>query len=179
MSQVLFGSLAAIVGTGALVRGIEYRPGLGAKQAAWMLHCGVFGAVLAPMCMLGGPLLMRAAVYTAGLVGGTCLLLIYDSFLPMSIRFSGCRVGLSAVAVCAPSDKFLTWSAPLSMGLGVVFMSSIGTWFLPPTSALGAGALPHLSHYLSVSTLMPMYKCRCLVDRHLRWSAALLGDASV
>jgi len=28
---------------------------------------------------------------------------------------------------------------PLAMGLGVVFISSIGTWFLPPTSVLGAG----------------------------------------
>lgn len=29
--------------------------------------------------------------------------------------------------------------APLAMGLGVVFASSIGTMFLPPTTALGAG----------------------------------------
>lgn len=29
--------------------------------------------------------------------------------------------------------------APLAMGLGVVFVSSIGSMFLPPTTALGAG----------------------------------------
>lgn len=29
--------------------------------------------------------------------------------------------------------------APLAMGMGVVFMSSIGSMFLPPTTALGAG----------------------------------------
>lgn len=28
---------------------------------------------------------------------------------------------------------------PLAMGLGVVFVSSIGSMFLPPTTALGAG----------------------------------------
>ena len=28
---------------------------------------------------------------------------------------------------------------PLAMGLGVVFVSSLGTAFLPPTTALGAG----------------------------------------
>lgn len=28
---------------------------------------------------------------------------------------------------------------PLAMGLGVVFASSIGSMFLPPTTALGAG----------------------------------------
>lgn len=28
---------------------------------------------------------------------------------------------------------------PLAMGLGVVFAASLGSWFLPPTTALGAG----------------------------------------
>ena len=88
--------MAAIVGTGAIARGIPYNPGQpGAKQLAWMFHCGVLGAVLAPLCFLGGPLLIRAAWYTAGIVGG-----------------------LSAVAACAPSEKFLSISGPLAMGLG-------------------------------------------------------------
>ena len=30
-------------------------------------------------------------------------------------------------------------SGPLAMGLGVVFVSSMGSMFLPPTTALGAG----------------------------------------
>jgi len=47
--------------------------------------------------------------------------------------------GLSTVAVCAPSDKFLNWGGPLAMGLGVVFCASLGTMFLPPTTALGSG----------------------------------------
>lgn len=47
--------------------------------------------------------------------------------------------GLSTLAVCAPSEKFLNMGGPLAMGLGVVFVSSIGTAFLPPTTALGAG----------------------------------------
>lgn len=34
--------------------------------------------------------------------------------------------GLSAVAVCAPSDKFLSIGGPLAIGLGVVFASSLG-----------------------------------------------------
>merc|ERR1711993_33205 len=72
--------------------------------------------VLAPMCFLGGPILTRAAWYTAGIVGG-----------------------LSTVAVTAPSEKFLNMGGPLAMGLGVVFMSSIASAFLPPTTAMGAG----------------------------------------
>lgn len=65
---------------------------------------------------MGGPILLRAALYTAGIVGG-----------------------LSTVAVCAPSDKFLYMGGPLAMGLGVVFVASLGSAFLPATTALGAG----------------------------------------
>ncbi|KRT78405.1 hypothetical protein AMK59_8609 [Oryctes borbonicus] len=109
-------SLAAIIGTGMLAQSIEYTEGFGPKQMAWMLHSSVLGAMIAPICFLGGPILIRAAWYTAGVVGG-----------------------LSAVAVCAPSEKFLMMGGPLAMGLGVVLVSSIGTMFLPPTTALGAG----------------------------------------
>jgi len=112
----IIGSLAAVIGSGMIVRSIEYRPGFGAKQMAWMAHSAILGAVVAPMCFLGGPLLLRAAWYTAGVVGG-----------------------LSMVAACAPSEKFLTMGGPLAIGLGVVFMSSLGGMFLPPTTALGAG----------------------------------------
>lgn len=63
-------SLAAIMGTGMLAQSIEYKEGFGAKQMAWALHTGVMGAMLAPLCFLGGPILIRAAWYTAGVVGG-------------------------------------------------------------------------------------------------------------
>ena len=45
----------------------------------------------------------RAAVYTAGVVGG-----------------------LTLTAACAPSEKYLSMSGPLSLGLGVVLVASIG-----------------------------------------------------
>ncbi|XP_048518666.1 growth hormone-inducible transmembrane protein isoform X2 [Dendroctonus ponderosae] len=109
-------SLVAIIGTGMLAQSLEYSPGFGPKQMAWLLHAGVMGAMVAPLCFLGGPILIRAAWYTAGVVGG-----------------------LSTIAVCAPNDTFLYMGGPLAMGLGVVFCSSIGSMFLPPTTALGAG----------------------------------------
>merc|ERR1712066_226269 len=109
-------TIAAMIGAQILVKSIPYTPGVGAKQAAWLAHCAVVGAVIAPICMLGGPILTRAAWYTAGMVGG-----------------------LSTVAVCAPSDKFLYMGGPLAMGLGLVFCASIGSAFLPPTTAMGAG----------------------------------------
>jgi len=109
-------SIAAMIGSSMVARSIPYSPGFGSKQLAWLTHCAVVGAVIAPICLLGGPILTRAAWYTAGMVGG-----------------------LSTVAVCAPSDKFLYMGGPLAMGLGVVFCASIGSAFLPPTTALGAG----------------------------------------
>lgn len=109
-------SLGAMIGTSMICRSIEYKPGIGAKQIAWLIHAGVVGAVIAPLTMLGGPLLIRAAWYTAGVVGG-----------------------LSAVAMCAPSEKFLNMGGPLAAGLGVVFMASLGSAFFPPTNALGLG----------------------------------------
>ena len=107
-------TIAAMVATSVLCHSIPYEPGFGAKQLAWLLHTSVIGAVVAPLTMLGGPVLVRAAVYTAGICGG-----------------------LSCVAMCAPSDQFLSWGGPLACGFGVVFLASIGSAFLPPTGAAG------------------------------------------
>lgn len=108
-------TFAAMIGAGMLVQSISYEQNPGPKHLAWMLHSGVMGAVVAPLTILGGPLLLRAAWYTAGIVGG-----------------------LSTVAMCAPSEKFLNMGAPLGVGLGLVFASSLGSMFLPPTSVAGA-----------------------------------------
>ncbi|NWX43588.1 GHITM protein, partial [Steatornis caripensis] len=123
MSRMMRGSwlaigatFAAMIGAGMLVRLISYEDNLVAKHLAWMMYSGVMGAVVAPVTFLGGPLLIRAAWYTAGIVGG-----------------------LSTVAMCAPSEKFLNMGGPLGIGLGFVLASSIGSMFLPPTSAFGAG----------------------------------------
>ena len=99
-----------------MTQSIPYKEGIGAKQLAWALHCAVLGGVIAPLCFLGGPLLTRAAIYTGGIVGG-----------------------LSTIAVCAPSDKFLYMGGPLAIGLGLVMAASIAGMWLPPTTALGAG----------------------------------------
>lgn len=76
---------------------------LNSKHAAWLVYAVSLGGMIAPICLIGGPILTRAAIYTAGIVGG-----------------------LSAVAVSAPSDRFLRWGGPLAIGLGVVFVSSLG-----------------------------------------------------
>jgi len=58
----MIGTVAAMIATSTLVRSIPYKEGFGAKQAAWILHSSVVGAVIAPLCMLGGPLLTTAAL---------------------------------------------------------------------------------------------------------------------
>lgn len=131
-------SIAAMIGSGAVARSIPYQEGFGAKQLAWMVHCGVVGAVIAPICVLGGPLLVRAAWYTAGMVGGLSTG-ERDRHVALPLGFHNVFRYSLAVAACAPSEKFLHMGGPLAMGLGVVLVSTIGSAFLPPTTALGAG----------------------------------------
>ena len=66
----MIATIAAMIGSGMVARSIPYQEGFGAKQLAWLVHSGVVGAVIAPMTLLGGPLVLRAALYTAGVVGG-------------------------------------------------------------------------------------------------------------
>ncbi|KAI1278058.1 Growth hormone-inducible transmembrane protein [Halotydeus destructor] len=108
-------SMVAVLGTGMLCQSIQYKEGFGAKQMTWLLHTATIGFMIAPMAFVGGQIMLRAAMMTAGIAGG-----------------------LSFVAASAPSERFLTWGAPLSIGLGAVFASSVAGMFLPPTTAMGA-----------------------------------------
>jgi hypothetical protein len=77
-------AIAAMIGSGMVVRSLPYEPGtFGAKQLAWMGHCAVVAAVVAPICMLGGPILTRAAWYTAGMVGGLSTGKLVHHFFPL------------------------------------------------------------------------------------------------
>ena len=113
--MAILASFAVVIGSGILVRSIPYQDGrFGSKQIAWLAHAGLLGGFIAPLTLLGGPILLKAAWYTAGIVGG-----------------------LSIVAATAPSDKFLNMSGPLAVCFGAVFAASIGSMFLPPTTRLG------------------------------------------
>ncbi|GLG95719.1 Bax inhibitor 1 [Gryllus bimaculatus] len=116
----------------------SFLEGFGAKQLAWIVHASILGAVVAPVCLMGGPVVTKAAWYTLGIVGG-----------------------LSTIAVCAPSGKFLTMAGPLAIGLGTVFIASIGSFFLPPTSVLGAGL-----YSLSVYGGLLLFSGFLLYDTH-------------
>ncbi|THD24427.1 putative Growth hormone-inducible transmembrane protein [Fasciola hepatica] len=112
------GMMIASMGCGVVCQMLPYPEsgGLTSKHLAWAVFSASIGGMLMPVCLLGGPLLTRAAVYTGGIVGG-----------------------LSIVAASAPSDRFLHWGGPLAIGLGVVVVSSLGSMFLSPVSRIGSG----------------------------------------
>lgn len=74
---VMFLTIGTMIATTTLTHSIRY-DNLVPKHMAWALHSAVMGAVLAPMCMLGGPALFRAAWYTAGIVGGCFFFLNFN-----------------------------------------------------------------------------------------------------
>lgn len=75
-------TMAAVIGTGMVTRSLPYKEGFGSKQVAWLAHSAMIGGLIAPLAVLGGPIMLRAAVTTAGIVGS-----------------------LSMIAVSAPSEK--------------------------------------------------------------------------
>ncbi|CAI2731278.1 unnamed protein product [Schistosoma spindalis] len=105
------------IATGVICQSLTYpQSGLSVKHLAWVAYSVSLGGILMPICLVGGPILIQAALYTGGIVGS-----------------------LSLVALTAPSDRFINWGGPLAIGLGVVFVSSIGSMFLSPVSRLGSG----------------------------------------
>ena len=109
-------SIVSLMLSSSITLSIPYKEGFGAKHAAWLIHTGIVGLIFAPLYLVGGSLVLRAGMYTAGIVGG-----------------------LSTLAACAPSEKFLKMGGPLAIGFGFVFASSLASYFVPPTTVLGSG----------------------------------------
>lgn len=108
------GLIAGMIGTSSIMMSINVVEQPIMKHAFWIANCGMIGLMMAPVGVFGGAIALRAAMYTGGIVGG-----------------------LSTVAACAPSEAYLKWAGPLGIGLGGVFVASIGTMFVPVTSTLG------------------------------------------
>lgn len=145
----ILGTLALMMGTGIAAQAIPYE-NAGPKHIMWAIHAAAVGFCIAPICLAGGAILTRAALYTAGIVGG-----------------------LSTVAVCAPSEQFLNMAGPLAIGLGVVFVASLASMFLPPTTALGA-SLYSISMYggLLLFSGFLLYDTQKIVKRAETWPTA-------
>ncbi|XP_064395325.1 growth hormone-inducible transmembrane protein-like [Halichondria panicea] len=115
VSLVMF--FVGTIGSSMICYSTPYTPEtLPLKIGAFSVFASVMGVTMAPLIMMAGPLVVRAALYTAGVVGG-----------------------LTLTAACAPSERYLTMSGPLSLGLGVVLVASIGGMFASPGGALFSG----------------------------------------
>ena len=100
--------MVSIIGTMMLTRSIDYHTSPVAKHLALASFVGMQALMMAPLAALGGPLLLRAAVATAAIVGA-----------------------VSLTAATAPSQAYLSMGAPLSIGFGLIFASSLGSMFFP------------------------------------------------
>lgn len=135
----LFGGLALTIGTMIGTQAIDYHQSPVMKHVMWTAFNGAIALSLCPLGIMGGALLYRAALATGAIMGS-----------------------LSLVAATAPSDQFLSWGGPLSIGLGVVFAASIGQFFFPASSLLY-----NVTLYggLGVFSLFTLYDTQVLLAR--------------
>lgn len=89
-----------------------------AKYACYAAFTGAMGCMLAPIGVLGGPVLAHAGICTVGLVGG-----------------------LGIIGATMPREQFLSWEGPAAVGLGVVCAASLGALIFPSIGAFGAISL--------------------------------------
>uniref|UniRef100_A0A0N5C1V2 Growth hormone-inducible transmembrane protein n=1 Tax=Strongyloides papillosus TaxID=174720 RepID=A0A0N5C1V2_STREA len=138
--------MGATIGTSMLCQSINYHSNPGLKHLAWGLHSATLGAFLCPLILAGGPVLLRAAIYTAGIIAG-----------------------LTSVAYSAPSEKFLYMAGPLAMGLGFIIVANIGSIFLPPHTALGAGLYSIVLYGgLILFSAFLLYETQLVADRAVK-----------
>lgn len=74
------------------------------KHLAWVAYAGLLGAFVAPMILISGPLMIKAAWYTAGVVSAMSLL---NEKPPKN-------------------DDFIIKAKPLLASLLAIFFSSVG-----------------------------------------------------
>ncbi|XP_043959086.1 growth hormone-inducible transmembrane protein [Gambusia affinis] len=116
----------------------------------------VMGAVIAPLTLRNqsvsrNPALMGLMMRGSWMaIGATFAAMIGAGMLVRSISYEHSPIpkhlawmlhaGLLHDIMCfVAAVKFLNMGGPLAVGFGVVFASSLGSMFLPPTSAFGAG----------------------------------------
>lgn len=118
-----------------------------------ILSIFVQGAVLFTLSTFGGAIVIRAAIYSAGIIGG-----------------------LSTIECCAPSEKYMYIGGYLGICLGVVLASSVGSMFYPVLTVLGEdiysmsliGGLLLLSAFVLYDTKRVVDKAQALPENALQ-----------
>lgn len=107
--------LVAGVGIGAslltMFATFNTTPGTPAKYLSWTSFNLVQGLLLAPLCFVNPAILLRAGLYTTGIIGS-----------------------ISYVGATAKEEKFLYIGGPLIAGLSVVALSGLAPLVLPVTA---------------------------------------------
>lgn len=113
----------------------------------------VQGAVLVPLSNFGGAIVVRAAIYSAGIIGG-----------------------LSTVEFYAPSERFMYLGGYVGICLGTVLASSVGSMFYPVLTVIGEdiysksliGGLLILSAFILYDTQRVLSKAQALPENALQ-----------
>ncbi|CAL8073671.1 unnamed protein product [Orchesella dallaii] len=109
----------------------------GVKEVGQLFHAAAVGLVAAPLYLLGGQSIVRAAFITAGLCGG-----------------------LHGVAYIAPNDAFLSWGTPITYAMNAVLLAFIMTLVLRKNHAafmpcyrfmMHGGLVVYSAHYLHMT----------------------------
>ncbi|EFC42954.1 hypothetical protein NAEGRDRAFT_80200 [Naegleria gruberi] len=109
MHLLVFGG--GMIGTNMITRSLDINTNSALKHTMLTAFNGIVGLSLCYVGLMYRPeIIMRAALYTAGIFGA-----------------------LSYVAINAEQDKFLSMGGPLLAGLAVVFLSSLAPLVLPAT----------------------------------------------
>jgi len=138
-----FGSLAAFIGAMMMTRSIDIHENKPLKLVSWGLMNVAMALSLVPLGFIGGPMIMKAAAYTGAVVGA-----------------------LSLAAMAAPDDKFMSWGAPLMMGLMVVIVASVGRIFLPAHYFVAHSVMENVCMYGGTALFsgMILYKTQVVVN---------------
>eukprot|EP01094_Clydonella_sp_ATCC50884_P010156 TRINITY_DN1972_c0_g1_i1.p1 TRINITY_DN1972_c0_g1~~TRINITY_DN1972_c0_g1_i1.p1 ORF type:complete len:378 (-),score=109.55 TRINITY_DN1972_c0_g1_i1:250-1287(-) len=105
-------SIAGLIGTMIATQAIPYQNYV-PKHAAWLGFNACMATSLCSLGVVGSPIIIKAAVGTAAIVGS-----------------------LSLIAFANPERTFLKMTGPLTIGLGTMFAASIGTMFFPGSALL-------------------------------------------
>merc|ERR1739848_875 len=117
-----FGCIALMMGSGYVCRSVPFDGNaFGTKAALYYLHMGIVGAVISPICALGGPIVLRAAGLTACVMAGlatTAMVAPCDAYLKTyGFVNVGCWMMLGACAM-----SFFPMGAGVQMGLSSIIM---------------------------------------------------------
>jgi len=131
---VLGVSIAAMIGSGMVARSMPYQAAPSAKQLAWLVHCSFMGATVAPICLMGGALVTKAACYTAVILGGfSTLPACLDKIVGGILRNDNKSTSLDKIVggILRNDNKLEIFGTAYAGEFIITVSSIVGTMFLP------------------------------------------------